>query len=98
MVNQDTPSSSLHPIELCVYSIISNDLEGVYQSINELRESQALLILRLKQIKSFIKNEQDFFKESNLLNEESKRLSLLVNRMNKLVERYKALCATSKEN
>ncbi|SCU88252.1 LADA_0E09076g1_1 [Lachancea dasiensis] len=84
-------ATGLHPIELCVYSVLSNNLDGLYQSVNELRESQALLLVKLRQIRTFLKDEQDFYDEQQGLTDEIRRLKAIKVRTEALVERYEAL-------
>ncbi|SCU97366.1 LAMI_0F09802g1_1 [Lachancea mirantina] len=88
-------STGLHPIELCVYSILSNNLDGVYQCVNELRESQALLVLLLKKVRTSVKEELDLYNQDTRLEEAERRLSALTLRVNRLLERYDELQKTS---
>ncbi|SCV05483.1 LANO_0H08482g1_1 [Lachancea nothofagi CBS 11611] len=84
-------AANVHPVELCVYSVLSNNLDGIYQSVNELRESQALLVVKLRQIRASLKEEHDFYTESEGLRDECNRLKELKERTDALVEKYKAL-------
>ncbi|SCU94126.1 LAFA_0F20032g1_1 [Lachancea sp. 'fantastica'] len=84
-------ATGLHPVELCVYSVLSNDLDGIYKSVNDLRESQALLLVKLRQLKSSLKEEQDFYSEEDGFREEILRLKDLKTRADALVKTYKAL-------
>lgn len=84
-------AAGVHPLELCVYSILSNNLDGIYQSVNELRESQALLVVRLRQIRDSLKQEQDCYMQNLGLSDELARLKGLKVRVDKLVEKYAML-------
>lgn len=86
-------AAGVHPIELCVYSILSNNLDGIYQSVNDLRESQALLVVRLKQIRNLLKEEQEYYNEEEGLGVERERLEELELRVEKLTQKYKKLLA-----
>lgn len=97
MEPRDIAAAGIHPVELCVYSILSNNLDGIYQSINELRESQALLILRLKQIRGTLKNEHDILTNEGHLKNECERLDKLKLRVDRLVDRYDKLLDRSKK-
>lgn len=92
VINADEANKSgVHPIELCVYSLLSNNLESIYQSINELRESQAMLILRLKQIKAGSREEHELITAKCTLQEEIKRLKGLEKRTMELSKRYERI-------
>ncbi|KAH3901442.1 Snn1p SCDLUD_002936 [Saccharomycodes ludwigii] len=84
--------SLIHPIELSAYSIISNNLDSLNQSIAELREFQALMIVKLK---SLIELETDKFRlykaEIHYQQEIIKKLSLLEKRLDKLIKKYETL-------
>ncbi|SCW02043.1 LAFE_0E12904g1_1 [Lachancea fermentati] len=87
-------AAGVSPVELCVYSILSNNLDGIYQSINELRESQALLILRLRQVRDSLKGEQEFLNQGQNLKVECERLENLKTRVDALVKRCVTLLET----
>lgn len=84
-------STGIHPVELCVYSILSSNLEGIYQAINELRESQALLVMKLNQIKSKFQEEQKLLDEQVSLKKEVEMMNTLTKRVDSLVNRYTLL-------
>ncbi|KAG0673791.1 biogenesis of lysosome- organelles complex 1 subunit snn1 [Kluyveromyces marxianus] len=88
---QEVTSSGLHPIELCVYSLLSNNLESIYQSINELRESQAVLILQLKKLREKCKDEQDQLNKELTLDDETLRLEKLQRKVDALLKRYERM-------
>ncbi|CCF60142.1 hypothetical protein KAFR_0J00740 [Kazachstania africana CBS 2517] len=70
----------VHPVELSLYSLISNDLDEIFSSINKLRSVQALSILKLRSIRNSIQHENDL-----LSMESSER------RIQRLLERLEAL-------
>ncbi|CEP62105.1 Snn1p LALA0_S04e07910g [Lachancea lanzarotensis] len=84
-------ATGLHPVELCVYSVLSNDLDGIYKSVNDLRESQALLLVKLRQLRNSLKEEQVFYSEEDGLMDEIVRLKNLKIRADALVKTYKSL-------
>ncbi|SCU86567.1 LAME_0D06722g1_1 [Lachancea meyersii CBS 8951] len=92
MDTRDVSSATgVHAVELCVYSVLSNNLDGIYQSVNDLRESQALLLIKLRQVKNSLKEEQDFYNEQDGLRDEIARLKGLKLRVEALLETYKSL-------
>ncbi|AQZ14267.1 SNN1 (YNL086W) [Zygosaccharomyces parabailii] len=78
----------VHPAELIVYSLLSNDLDGIYQSIGELRESQALLILMLKKMKSSLRDEMHLLYDKSTLKEADDRLENLEKRVQVVRSRF----------
>ncbi|AQZ10455.1 SNN1 (YNL086W) [Zygosaccharomyces parabailii] len=80
--------NAVHPAELIVYSLLSNDLDGIYQSIGELRESQALLILMLKKMKSSLRDEMQLMYDKSTLKEADNRLENLEKRVQILQSRF----------
>ncbi|AGO14205.1 AaceriAER412Wp [[Ashbya] aceris (nom. inval.)] len=87
----EVASAGIHPIELCVHSILSSNLEGIYQAITELRESQALLIMKFNQVKKSFTEEQELLQEEGSLKEELARMNQLKKRLDKLTELYAEL-------
>ncbi|KAK5960084.1 Snn1p PWA37_002576 [Arxiozyma heterogenica] len=97
MIDQ-TNNENVHPVELSVYSILSSNLDGIQQSINELRESQAILIITMRKISQSLDMEERLLHDINEyklwckeLNHLEKRLKKLTKRYSKLVQRNQAL-------
>lgn len=86
---------TVHPVELCVYSILSTDLDGIYQAINELKESQAILILELRRIRDCLKREHALLYEASDLKEMNEKLESLVRRADIVLQRFKLLAQRS---
>ncbi|CCE63639.1 hypothetical protein TPHA_0F01550 [Tetrapisispora phaffii CBS 4417] len=82
---------SVHPIELCVYSMLSSDLDGLYQTINELRNSQVLLILFIKKCRDSLKRENDVLYSAKDLEESIIKLKNLTKRIESLRGKYNKL-------
>ncbi|AET40125.1 Snn1p Ecym_5369 [Eremothecium cymbalariae DBVPG len=97
MDSRQIASAGIHPIELCIYSVLSSNLEAIYQAINELRESQALLVMKLNQVRSSFQEEQEILREEGSLKEELARLHVLKRRVDKIVETYSALATKCKK-
>lgn len=91
---EDATKSGVHPIELCAYSLLSNNLESIYQSITDLRESQAVLILRMKQLRESCKNEQELIAEEGSLNKEMARVEVLEQKVDILSKRYERMLSS----
>ncbi|CAR27374.1 hypothetical protein ZYGR_0I06480 [Zygosaccharomyces rouxii] len=87
----NTESNVVHPAELIVYSLLSNDLDGIYQSINDLRESQALLILMLRKIKNSLKEETQLLYDKSNWKDDNERLDSLRKRVDSLKSRFQSL-------
>ena len=80
----------VHPVELSVYSLISTDLDGINQSVTELRESQAILILKLRHIRESLKREHAMMYEAEDLKAANLKLESLKRRISTLEKRFKA--------
>ncbi|KAG0664324.1 hypothetical protein C6P44_001053 [Monosporozyma unispora] len=74
-----------------VYSIVSSNLDGIQQSINELRESQAILIITMRKISQSLKQEDKLLYESEDFKLWSKELTSLESRLKVLYKRYSKL-------
>lgn len=95
---ENAEGNGIHTVELCVYSLLSTDLDGIYQSINQLRESQALLVLLMRKCRGSLKLENEvlydkssFDNSSHKLNELEKRMSKLMKRINEIKLRSEKL-------
>lgn len=82
---------TVHPVELSVYSIVSSNLDGIQQSINELRESQAILIITMRKISQSLKQEDKLLYESDDFKIWSQQLTSLEARLKTLHKRYAKL-------
>lgn len=82
---------TVHPVELSVYSIVSSNLDGIQQSINELRESQAILIITMRKISQSLKQEDKLLYESDDFKIWSRQLTSLEARLKTLHKRYSKL-------
>lgn len=83
--------NSIHPIELSVYSVVSSDLDGLYQAINELRESQALLIIKLRTVRDSLKQENELLYDEKQYNKSFKEIDDLEKRLNSITTRLHEL-------
>lgn len=86
----------LHPVELSVYSLLSTDLDGINQSINELRGSQVILILKLREIRESLKREYNLLYEAEDMREATVKLEDLKKRTLALEQRFKVILDTAK--
>lgn len=82
---------NVHPVELSVYSVLSSNLDGIQQSINELRESQAILIITMRKISRSLKQEDKLLYDSTEFKRVSKELNSLESRLKVLHKRYSKL-------
>ncbi|CCD25571.1 Snn1p NDAI_0F02530 [Naumovozyma dairenensis CBS 421] len=89
--------SGVHPVELCVYSVLSSDLDELYHSINQLRESEAFLILSVKKIRDSLKKEHRILYEKELLRKPLDKLKTLQKRMDILLKRYEEIKRRNKK-
>lgn len=90
-IAENSDSNGIHTVELCVYSVLSTDLDGIYQSINQLRESQALLVLLLRKCRNSLKSENELLydkvaigKTASKVKELEKRLAKVTKRLNEI--------------
>ena len=83
--------SQVHPVELCVYSTLSTDLDTIYQSISELRKSQALLILYIRKVRDSLKKENEVLYGVADLRGPIEKLKELTKRVNYLEMNYEML-------
>ncbi|KAG0662573.1 Snn1p [Maudiozyma exigua] len=81
----------VHPIELSVFSLLSTDLDGINKAVTELRESQTILILKLRKIRESLKDEYSLLYEAEDINKANLKLELLKKRILVLEQRYKKL-------
>mgnify|MGYP003365619126 FL=1 len=86
MVNSQ---DGVHPIELSVFSLLSTDLDGINRAVTELRESQTILILKLRKIRESLKDEYTMLYEAEDINEANLKLNTLQKRIHLLDQRYK---------
>ncbi|KAL3233711.1 Biogenesis of lysosome-related organelles complex 1 subunit SNN1 [Nakaseomyces bracarensis] len=93
----DSDYNSIHPIELSVYSVVSSDLDGLYQAINELRESQALLILKLRTVRDSLKHENELLFDEKSYNRSFKEMDELERRLSVITTRLDNLVAKSQK-
>ncbi|QLQ78912.1 hypothetical protein HG537_0B02600 [Torulaspora globosa] len=84
---ENPEGNGIHAVELCVYSILSTDLDGIYQSINKLRESQALLVLLLRRCRNSLKCENELLYDKEDIAKSALKVKELEKRLNKVTER-----------
>lgn len=82
-----TEGDDIHSVELCVYSILSTDLDAIYQSINQLRESQALLVLLLRKCRNSLKTEHEVLYDKSGMESSGTKLKELERRLTKISKR-----------
>lgn len=90
-MSDNSEVQGIHPVELSVYSLVSSDLDNLYQAINELRESQALLILKLRTVRDSLRLENELLFDSNEYKAQFKELNNLQKRLQKITLRLKDL-------
>lgn len=83
--------NGIHNVELCVYSILSMDLDGIYQSINQMRESQALLVLLLRRCRNSLKCESELLYDKVELSKSASKVKELEKRLDKVTRRLKEI-------
>ena len=81
----------VHPIELSVFSLLSTDLDGINKAVTELRESQTILILKLRKIRESLKDEYNLLYEAEDISKANLKLELLKKRILVLEQRYRKL-------
>lgn len=81
----------VHPIELSVFSLLSTDLDGINKAVTELRESQTILILKLRKIRESLKDEYTMLYEAEDINQANLKLNVLQKRILLLDQRYKSM-------
>ncbi|SMN18654.1 similar to Saccharomyces cerevisiae YNL086W SNN1 Putative protein of unknown function [Maudiozyma saulgeensis] len=85
----------VHPVELGVFSLLSADLDGINRSVTELRESQTILILKLRKIRESLKKEYGLLYEADDLNEANIKLMNLKKRIVLLDQKFKTILQTA---
>lgn len=80
--------NNVHPVELSVYSVLSSNLDGLQQSINELRESQAILIILLRKQKQLITDELEILYDKEQFKQWGKQIKSIEKRIKLLTKRY----------
>lgn len=81
----------VHPVELSVYSMLSSNLDGIQQSINELRESQAILIITMRKLNQALGQENKLLYESEEFKYWSQEIINMEKRLKVLNKRYAKL-------
>ncbi|CAB4252567.1 similar to Saccharomyces cerevisiae YNL086W SNN1 Putative protein of unknown function [Maudiozyma barnettii] len=81
----------VHQVELSVFTLLSADLDGINRSVTELRESQTILILKLRKIREYLKKEYELLYEADDLNEANIKLTNLKKRIVSLDQRFKTI-------
>lgn len=94
---ENAEGNGIHTVELCVYSLLSTDLDGIYQSINQLRESQALLLLLMRKCRGSLKLENEVLYDKSSFDDSSHKLNELEKRMNKLIKRMNEIKSRSEK-
>lgn len=93
----NSEANGIHAVELCVYSILSTDLDGIYQSINQLRESQALLVLLLRRCRNSLKQEKELLYDKEDIAKSALKVKELQKRVNKVTKRLNEIKLRAEE-
>ncbi|CCC71163.1 hypothetical protein NCAS_0G02760 [Naumovozyma castellii] len=83
-----TEADEVHPVELSVYSIMSSELDELYQSIDDLRQSQALLVLTLRKLRDSLRSEHSILQDKTEMIQPLNQMKELDERLAKIRKRF----------